>query len=552
MCVPGDKNMNDFIQAAPTLKNTFENDHLLRTFLQRTLPPDMFPRVEADLKHFGERCAGPIRQLGVQAERNPPRLRNYSAWGELTGEVETHPAWQQLKEISCRDGLVRIGYERRYGEFSRLYQFAKLYLFHPSSAFFSCPLAMADGAARVLELYGQGPELKAALAHLVSSDPEKFWTSGQWMTERIGGSDVSRTETVALRKGSEFELSGVKWFTSAVTSEMALGLARIEGAPEGSKGLSLFYIPMRWPEDRLNGIEVLRLKDKLGTKALPTAELRLKGARALLVGQEGQGVKTVATMLNITRLYNSVCSVGQMARSFQLASDYARKRKTFGTAIVDHPLHLETLVKSRLQAQKSFVLTMRLAHLLGRDETHTASEMERYLLRLLTPIAKLSTARTAVEVSTEMLEAMGGAGYIEDTEFPALVRDAHVFPIWEGTTNVLSLDVLRVLEKHGLGPFFEYLNVKSESLPPLIRKTCEEKLAVFQKSCVSLLQQSPDQIQRTARDLAFHLAAWFSTLELLPIHQTSNGVVEALLQDLPVHLAPALNLSRLEAADILK
>lgn len=161
------------------------------------------------------------------------------------------------------------------------------------------------------------------------------------MTERTGGSDVSGTSTIAKPSGAVFRLSGVKWFTSATTSQIAMTLARIEGAPEGSKGLSLFYLELRDSTGKLNGIRINRLKDKLGTHALPTAELTLENTAALLVGKPGEGVKKISSLFNITRIYNACCAVGYMRRALALARDYATKRVAFGHTLSKHVLHLE-------------------------------------------------------------------------------------------------------------------------------------------------------------------------------------------------------------------
>ena len=180
--------------------------------------------------------------------------------------------------------MVAAAYERQYGRFARIYQFALAYLFHPSTDIYTCPLAMTDGAARTLLRSGNQALIERAVPHLTSRDPAQFWTSGQWMTESTGGSDVGRSETVA-RPDEEgmWRLYGRKWFTSAATSQIALALARPEGNPPGGRGLALFYVETRDEGGRLCNIRVNRLKDKLGTRKLPTAELTLEGTPAQLV-----------------------------------------------------------------------------------------------------------------------------------------------------------------------------------------------------------------------------------------------------------------------------
>jgi alkylation response protein AidB-like acyl-CoA dehydrogenase len=306
---------------------------------------------------------------------------------------------------------------------------------------------MTDGAARFLEVYGDR-ETRTVFGHLTSRDPSEFWTSGQWMTERTGGSDVATTTTVArCEAGNEYRLYGSKWFTSATTSQVAMTLARIEGAPGGGRGLSVFLIELRDEHGMLRNIRVDRLKDKLGTRALPTAELTLDGTPARLIGGAGDGIKKIATLFNVTRVYNAVAAVAGMRRAIALATDYARRRQAFGKVLIEQPLHVETLADMQLEFRAAFLLAFRVVELLGREETGEASELELQLLRFLIPIAKLYTAKQAITVASETLEAFGGAGYVEDTGIPRLLRDAQVLSIWEGTTNILSLDALRAIER---------------------------------------------------------------------------------------------------------
>jgi putative acyl-CoA dehydrogenase len=439
--------MSEFYQDPPRLGNQYDDDALLRAYLRWRLPAKMHAEVEPGLRLLGHRAATDILALGESAEESPPRHIRYDAWGRRIDRIETSDAWRELDHISATEGIVATAYERKHGAHSRIDQFARLYLFAPSSALYSCPLAMTDGAARFLEVHGD-ESVRPVLAHLTSRDPAEFWTSGQWMTERTGGSDVGSTSTVAAcEEGDTYILYGSKWFTSATTSQVAMTLARIEGAPAGSHGLSVFLINLRGSDGRLRNIRVERLKDKLGTRALPTAELTLEGTPAQLVGGAGDGIRKIATLFNVTRAYNAVAAVAGMRRAIALASDYARRRRAFGKPLIEHPLHVETLADMQLELRAAFLLAFRVVELLGKEECGEANETELRLLRFLIPVAKLYTAKQAIAVASEALEAFGGAGYIEDTGIPRLLRDAQVLSIWEGTTNILSLDALRAMER---------------------------------------------------------------------------------------------------------
>lgn len=191
---------------------------------------------------------------------------------------------------------------------------------------------------------------------------------------------------------------------------MAMTLARIEGVPEGNKDLSLFYLELRDADGTLNGIRINRLKEKLGTRALPTAELELTGALAIPVGEPGDGVKKISSLFNITRIYNACCAVGYMRRAIALARDYAMKRKAFGRPLAEHGLHLETLSAMHVEFTAAFHLVFHAIELLGKDETEKATQAESAILRLLSPLVKLYTAKQAISVVSEALEAFGGAG----------------------------------------------------------------------------------------------------------------------------------------------
>jgi len=378
-------------------------------------------------------------------------LTQWDPWGHRVDRIEVTRLWREAAVLAAEHGLVATAYERRHGPFSRVHQFAKTYLLEGSLDLYSCPLAMTDGAARTLLDLGHRGLIERAVPRLTSRDPARMWTSGQWMTERTGGSDVGASETFARKGPDGFRLFGTKWFTSATTSQMALTLARPEGNPPGGRGLALFLRRAPGEDGRFAGIEINRLKDKLGTRKVPTAELTLNGALAEPVAGLSSGIRNIAPMLNVTRTWNAVGAVGGMRRALALAEDYATRRSAFGAPLAQKPLHADTLAGLKAEFYGAFLLAFRAVELLGIREAGTSSEGEANarLLRIMTPIAKLTTAKQAVSIASEVLECFGGAGYVEDTGLPRLLRDAQVLPIWEGTTNVLSLDLLRALATDG-------------------------------------------------------------------------------------------------------
>ncbi|HEX6199660.1 MAG TPA: acyl-CoA dehydrogenase family protein, partial [Thermoanaerobaculia bacterium] len=421
------------------------------------------------------------------------------------------PLWRRAREVAARSGLVAAAYERRHGALSRLHQFALVHLFHPSTDVYTCPLAMTDGAAKTLSVHGHQELIARALPRLTSRDPATAWTSGQWMTETSGGSDVGRSLTVARQEEGAWRLYGRKWFTSAVTSEMALTLARPEGNPAGGRGLALFYLETARPDGRPNGIRVERLKDKLGTRKLPTAELFLEGAEAIPVCGTSDGVRAIAPMLNITRLWNAVSAVSFMRRGIALARDHARRREAFDAPLAELPLHRDTLAGLQAEYEAAFHLTFRVAELLGREEAGETAAGEELLLRVLTPVAKLTTARQAVAVTSEVLECFGGAGYLEDTGLPVLLRDAQVLPIWEGTTNVLSLDTLRALRAEGgfAALLAEAAACRREAREPVLAALAETAVRSLERAgrwlATALEEQGREAAEAGARRFALTL-----------------------------------------------
>ncbi|MCY1023605.1 acyl-CoA dehydrogenase family protein [Pyxidicoccus sp. MSG2] len=463
-----------FFQDPPRLGNQHDDDTLLQSYLARTLPEDLHRSLKDELRELGDLGGGYFYQFQLRDRLNEPELTQWDAWGQRIDHIEVSPLWKEAEILAAKRGLVATAYEQKSAEFSRVHQFVLNYLVQASLDVHSCPLAMTDGAARSLLNLGNQELIDRALPHLTSRDPASFWTSGQWMTERTGGSDVGLTQTVARQSPEGWRLSGTKWFTSATTAQIALTLARPEGNGPGGKGLAIFYVETRDAAGKLNGIQINRLKDKFGTRKVPTAELTLDGTLATPVAGLTDGIKNMAWMLNVTRTWNAMGSAWSMRRAMALARDYAQRRVQFGAKLMEKPLHVDTLAGLEAEFQAGFMLAFRAVELLGRMEAKVASEQELLLQRLVTPLAKLTTGRQAVHVTSEVSEAFGGAGYVEDTGIPRLQADSQVLSIWEGTTNVLSLDALRALAKEGtLKAFFHEVEgrlakVRDSGLQPCV------------------------------------------------------------------------------------
>ncbi|HET7563314.1 MAG TPA: acyl-CoA dehydrogenase family protein [Rhodanobacteraceae bacterium] len=441
-----------FVQAAPQLPDPWRSDHVLRSCLERILPAAQLAAMQSDAAALGEYA---VRQYQRQSHSTPtePILTHWDVWGNRIDRIELTETWREGPAIAAMRGLVADGHDRALGEFCRVQQFAKVCLYHVASAFYSCPLAMTDGVATTLRDAPNAEVRERVLPHLLSRDPATFWTSGQWMTETIGGSDVGHSETAARKDADgSWRLSGRKWFTSAIVSEVALALARPEGNPAGGDGLAMFCVQTHDRDGNWNGITVDRLKDKLGTRELPTAEIHLDGTRAELVGEPRHGVRAIAPVLQVTRLWNVFGALSTMQHCLALTRDYAGRRKAFGRVLAEQPLFIDTLAEMETGYAAAMQLGMEVALLLGRAESGRGNDRDAALHRLLTPLAKLWICKLGTLTASDTVEAFGGIGYLEDSGIPLLLRDVQVLSIWEGSGNVQALDFLRALAKVGMEP----------------------------------------------------------------------------------------------------
>ncbi|EEH42784.1 uncharacterized protein PADG_07604 [Paracoccidioides brasiliensis Pb18] len=484
-----------FFQTPPTIPPQYVEDAALRRIISLHLPSPTPSIIDKDLSRFSRLVLSRSHLAHVaDAEKNQPYLRPLTTFGVENKQdpLVTSEGWRKLQDIGIEEGFVALGYDDAPGNpashwNNRVYQSIKQHIWTSSAALVTCPGAMTDGAAKLLGAHlndKDGDIFREARNRLISRDPRFAWTSGQWMTERKGGSDVRGTETVGRKLSAEeqsasngvdslgnplgpWQLDGFKWFSSATDANMTIMLAKT--GPDGQ--ISAFYAPLRRKvpggaegETELNGVRIQRLKNKLGTKTLPTAELELKGMRGYLIGKQGEGVKEISTILNITRFHNIIGAVGGWGRALAISRAYARVRVSGGRLLTDIPAHVRALARDHVMYRAQMHLAFLVASLLGISEGQdscltlatrasilpTDAQQASALLRLLTPMAKAQTALRAIHGVRACMESLGGVGYLEneDTLFNVarIFRDTCVVSIWEGTTDIMADDFVRVIK----------------------------------------------------------------------------------------------------------
>jgi acyl-CoA dehydrogenase len=275
---------------------------------------------------------------------------------------------------------------------------------------------------------------------MLSGDIATLWKGTQFMTERSGGSDVGAIETAARCEDGVWRLYGDKWFCSHADADVALLLARPEGAPGGTKGLALFALPRRLKDGSRNAYRIVRLKDKLGTRSMASGEILLEGALAYLVGEADRGLKQMMEQVNLSRLSHGVRAAAMMRRCVNEAMVCARSRTAFGKTIIEYPLLRRQLLKIAVPTEQSLSMFLFTAH--AMDRANAGSKEAESILRILTPLLKFRACRDNIPVATGAMEVRGGNGYIEEWVQARLVRDAHIGVLWEGTSNINALDIV--------------------------------------------------------------------------------------------------------------
>jgi acyl-CoA dehydrogenase len=423
----------------PPDQSYWEADPDFRALIQRKLTPGAWEWAEPQLAAMGERAAREVAPLAAIADREQPRLVTHDTRGTRISRVEYHASYREMERIAYGSGMVAMKYQtHEHSQHASIAGFALGYLFSMAEMGLYCPLCMTDGVARVLTRFGTHEQVMRVVPHLTSTDVSTLWTGGMFLTERAGGSDVGANETVA-RKDADgvWRLSGHKWFCSNVDAQAVLVTARPEGASAGTQGLRTFLLLTRDNP----GVTIERLKDKLGVRSMPTGEVTLNDA----VAEEVGGFAAIAEMLNLSRLYNSVAACAVIGRAVYEARHYIERRHAFGRPVLEWPLAQETFWDLEAEHMAALLLTFETVDALAKADAGDADAAK--LLRILTPITKAVTGKVAVPCVSEAMELIGGNGYIEESPLPRLLRDAQVLPIWEGTTNLLVLDALRVMHK---------------------------------------------------------------------------------------------------------
>jgi len=385
-------------------------------------------------------------ELGRLANANPPELLRFDASGTRLDDVRFHPAWHLLMQGLCANRVHNLAWEEEVRKGAFVARSARFILHAQVEAGTLCPITMTHAATPLLQQAlprafhdWLTPLLSDRYdSHLAPGNQKRGLLIGMGMTEKQGGSDVlSNTTRAESCSDGSYQLVGHKWFFSVPQSDAHLVLAQAKG------GLSCFFVPRFLPDGLRNAVHLERLKDKLGNRSNASSEAEFLEATGWLLGEEGEGVRQILKMGGLTRFDCALGSHGLMRRAFSVALYHAHQRQTFGKNLIDQPLMRDVLSRMALQLEGQTALLFRLARAWDRRD----NEREALWARLFTPAAKLAICKAGIPFVAEAMEVLGGIGYCEESELPRLYREMPVNSIWEGSGNIMGLDVLRVLAK---------------------------------------------------------------------------------------------------------
>lgn len=465
--------------------NFFTSDETLQKILKQMLDKDFYDYAMRELTDFGSLVCGEIDKRAKHTDREgEPRLIRYDKYGEEVSEIWVNEGYRKTVEQTYNTGVVGYVHKKipqlgRKGNY--VYSFAQGYLLSHAEPGFYCPVTLTLATAYLLDYYAD-EELKAKfLPHVCSTGEVELFEGATFLTERQGGSDVGANMVEARFDGTHYRLYGEKYFASnAGMCGVAMVLARMPGAPKGTKGLTLFAVPWRNEDGSLNNLRIRRLKDKLGVRAVPSGEVEFDGSIAYVVGDPKKGIYYMLEALNLSRICNAVASVGIMRRAFLESKYYLSNREAFGQRLINYPMIQDSLSKMAAKLHVEVATTFDLIQLYDLVTNGKGTERDTILNRLNIAIMKKETAEQAVRFAHEAIELHGGNGYIEDFVTPRLLRDAQVLTVWEGTANILTLEVIRLFKKNNAHELFiEEINnrlkkVKESNLKQIVMEKLEE------------------------------------------------------------------------------
>lgn len=429
--------------------NIFATDNALREGVER----EQAGWHAATLTRMGaELGSADVLALGELANRHTPELVTHDRFGRRVDQVDFHPSWHQLLTLIRKENLQALPWtQSRTGK--HVARAAAYYLQGQVEGGSLCPTTMTFASIPVL---ANEPALFATLKDKLFStehdardlplEQKKSILVGMGMTEKQGGSDVRTNATKAVPtrgegRGAEYAITGHKWFFSAPMCDAHLVLARTEG------GLSCFFVPRWRPDGSKNAILIQRLKDKLGNRSNSSSEVEFQDAYGVMIGDEGRGIPTIIEMANYTRLDCVIGSASMMRQAFAQAAHHASHRSAFGKPLIEQPLMRNVLTDLALESEAATLLMLRLASAFESED----DPLQRAWRRIVTPAAKFWICKRALEFTGECMEVWGGNGYVETGPMARLYREAPVNSIWEGSGNVMCLDVLRAMERNPEG-----------------------------------------------------------------------------------------------------
>jgi alkylation response protein AidB-like acyl-CoA dehydrogenase len=463
-------------------------------------------RLIPQLRDLGRLAGGRLDALASEADRYPPTLSHRHRTGEDVQTIAKHPAYQEMERIAFADlGLASMSHRGALGDGMAARPIEKhllTYLFAQAEFGLLCPVSMTDSLARTLRRFGDPALVGRFLPGLAARDIDALLQGAMFMTEREAGSDVGATRVRAdPAEDGTWRLHGDKWFCSNPDADLAMVLARIPDGPPGIRGVALFLVPRLRPDGSRNALRIVQLKDKLGSRSMASGEVRLEGTLAWLVGDPSAGFRQMADMVNNSRLSNGVRAAGLMRRAATEALFFARHREAFGGRVMDKPLMRRQLAKILLPAEQARAMMFLAADALERAD---GGDLGAYALtRILTPLFKFRACRDARRVTGDAMEVRGGCGYVEEFPDPRLLRDAHLGSIWEGTSNIVALDVLRAIRREGsLDALADRLDVLAGDEPEGLAERRAAALALAGR----VAAEGDERAARTAASALYHAA----------------------------------------------